>query len=319
MGSKILSRNFRGVDEGSVIEQIIRIASLSYDRLPVMEVIFERYALILASALKIYTTVPVDVALEGVDYMTCGEALEGLDQLSFVTIANTSTNDGQIGLVLNTDLLFNNLEIMLGGGRFEPAPADKRSFTMIEKRLGTRFCEIALNGLGETLAQFCEMKFQIDSVESNPRNAMLAPLATPALKVVYRVKLSGREGLMTFIVPNTAIEDSPVLMSQNFMAGRQNPEPGGERAMASALREAEVSLTAVLRSMELPLGDLLALKPGDVLRLDIEPSEEADVYCSNQSMFTAAIGQRKSAILAAKVSSEPCPIPEELQIRMAGQ
>lgn len=319
MGSKILSRNFRDIEEGSVIEQIIRVAALSYDRLPVMEVIFERYALILAPALKIYTTVPVDVVLEGVDYMTCGEALEGLDQLSFVTIANTSMNDGQIGVVLNTDLLFNNLEIMLGGGRFEPAPTDKRSFTMIEKRLGTRFCEIALGGLSETLAQFCELKFQIDSVESNPRNAMLAPLATPTLKVVYRVKLSGREGLMTFIVPSTAIENSPVLMSQNFLAGRQNPEPGGERAMASALREAEVSLTAVLREMELPLGGVLSLRPGDVLRLDIDPSEEAAVYCSNQSMFRAAIGQRKSALLAAKVSSELSPIPDELLQRMGGQ
>lgn len=316
MGSKILSRNFRGVDEGSVIEQIIRVAALSYDRLPVMEVVFERYALILASALKVYTTVPVDVLLEGVDYMTCGEALEGLDQLSFVTIVEATGNEGQIGIVLNTDLLFSNLEIMLGGGRFGPAPTDKRSFTMIEKRLGTRFCEIALNGLSEALAQFSEIRFQIDSVESNPRNAMLAPLTTPSLKVTYRVKLSGREGLMTFIIPNTAIEDSPALMSQSFLAGRQNPEPGGERAMASALKEAEVSLTAVLRAMEMPLGRLLALKPGDLLRLDIDPSEEADVFCSNQSMFRAAIGRRKSSHIAAKVSSEPGPTPDELLGRM---
>lgn len=318
MGSKILSRNFRGVDEGSVIEQIIRVAALSYDRLPVMEVIFERYALILASALKIYTTVPVDVVIEEVDYMTCGEALEGLDQLSFVTIVNTGSNEGQIGIVLNTDLLFNNLEIMLGGGRFAPAPADKRSFTMIEKRLGTRFCEIALTGLSEAMSQFSEMRFQIESVESNPRNAMLAPLPTPTLKVVYRVKLSGREGLMTFIFPNTAIEDNPVLMSQNVLAGRQNREPGGERAMASALRGAEVSLVAVLRTMEMPMGGLLALKPGDLLRLDIEPNEEADVFCSNQSMFRAAIGRRKGAHIAMKVSSEPGPTPDELLSRIGG-
>ena len=66
MGSKILSRNFRDIEEGSVIEQIIRVAALSYDRLPVMEVIFERYALILAPALKIYTTVPVDVVLSDI-------------------------------------------------------------------------------------------------------------------------------------------------------------------------------------------------------------------------------------------------------------
>ncbi len=319
MGSKILSKNFQDITDGSVVEQIIRVAALSYDRLPVMEVIFERYALILASALKVYTAVPVDVVPEGVDYMTTGEALEGLDQLSFVTIANAISAEGQIGVVMNTDLLFNNLEIMLGGGRFEPAPPDKRSFTMIEKRLGTRFCEIGLNALGEALSQFCDLKFQIDSVESNPRNAMLAPLATPSLKVVFRVKLSGREGLMTFIVPNTAIEGTPVLMSQNFLVGRQNPEPGGERAMASALKGAEVSLTAVLRSLEMPLEGLLSLRPGDLIRLDVDPSEEADVFCSNQSMFRAAIGQRRGATLAAKVSSEPGPIPEEVRQRMDGQ
>jgi flagellar motor switch protein FliM len=254
--------------------------------------------------------------MEGVEYLTCGEALDGLDQLSFLSIVKKAPNEGQIGVVLNTDLLFSNLEIMLGGGRFEQSAVDKRSFTMIEKRLGTRFCEISLGGLSEALGQFCEMRFQIDSVESNPRNAMLAPLDTPSLKVVYRVKLSGREGLMSFIIPNTAIEAHPVLMSQSFLAGRHNPEPGGEAAMASALKEAEVSLTAVLRSMDLPLGGILSLRPGDVLPLDIDPSEEASVFCSNQSMFTAAIGQRKSSFLAAKVSSGLSPIPDELLNRM---
>jgi flagellar motor switch protein FliM len=319
MGSKILSKNFKDLDEGSVIEQIIRVAALSYDRLPVMEVTFERYALILAPALKVYTAGTADVVLESVDYLSCGEALESLDQLSFVMIANTSTNGEKIGVVLSTDLLFNNLEIMLGGGRFEPGPTDKRSFTMIEKRLGTRFCEIALNGLSEAIGQFSEMKFQIDSLESNPRNAMLAPLTTPCLKVVYRVKLGGRDGVMTFIVPNTALEKSPALTSQNFLAGRQNPEPGGTRAVASALREAEVSLTAVLRSLEIPLAGLLEMRPGDTIRLDIDPTEEAAVYCSNQSMFRAAIGQRKTSFLAAKVSSEVAPIPEDLMSRIQNQ
>lgn len=319
MGSKILSKNFQDITDGSVVEQIIRVAALSYDRLPVMEVIFERYALILASALKVYTAVPVDVVPEGVDYMTTGEALEGLDQLSFVTIANAISAEGQIGVVMNTDLLFNNLEIMLGGGRFDPGPVDKRSFTMIEKRLGTRFCEIALNGLSEAIGQFCEMRFQVDSLESNPRNAMLAPLTTPCIKVVYRVKLGERDGTMSFIVPNTALEKSPALTSQNFLAGRHNPEPGGARAVATALRGADVSLTAVLRSLEMPLSAVLNMRSGDTIRLDIDSSEEAAVYCSNQSMFRAAIGQRKSSHLAAKVSSEVAPIPDDLMSRIQNQ
>lgn len=319
MSSKILSKNFQDLDEGSVIEQIIRVAALSYDRLPVMEVTFERYALILAPALKIYTAGTADVTLEGVDYLSCGEALESLDQMSFVMIANTSTNGEKVGVVLSTDLLFNNLEIMLGGGRFNPGPINKRSFTMIEKRLGTRFCEIALTGLSEAIGQFCEMRFQVDSLESNPRNAMLAPMTTPCMKVSYRVKLGEREGMMSFIVPNTALEKSPALTSQNFLAGRHNTEPGGARAVATALRGADVSLTAVLRSLEMPLSGLLNMRPGDTIRLDIDPSEEAAVYCSNQSMFRAAIGQRKSNFLAAKVSSEVAPIPEDLMSRIQNQ
>jgi len=236
MGSKILSKNFKDLDEGTVIEQIIRVAALSYDRLPVMEVTFERYALILAPALKVYTAGTADVTLEGVDYLSCGEALESLDQLSFVMIANTSTNGEKIGVVLSTDLLFNNLEIMLGGGRFDPGPVDKRSFTMIEKRLGTRFCEIALNGLSEAIGQFCEMRFQVDSLESNPRNAMLAPLTTPCIKVVYRVKLGERDGTMSFIVPNTALEKRPrphlPELSRRSAQPRTGRGPGGRNRPA---------------------------------------------------------------------------------------
>lgn len=319
MGSKVISKNFQDIDSGSVIEQIIQVAALSYDRLPVMEVVFERYALILASALKVYTSGPVDVTMDELEYLTCGEAFETLDPISFVTLVTMSPNDGKISVVLDTNLLFSNLEIMLGGGRLEPAPIERRSFTMIEKKLGTQFCEKSLNALSEAVAHFCELRFQVDSIESNPKNTILAPLSTPTLKVTYKIKLNSRDGVMAFIIPSTAIEPSPVLMSQSVLPGRQAADSGGEKAMASALKDAEVSLTAVLREMEIPLGSLLALRPGDLVRLDVDQDEEASVYCSNQSMFRAAIGQRKSAILAAKVSSDPIPIPENLLERMGGK
>jgi flagellar motor switch protein FliM len=301
---KTASIDMSDLDDGNVVNQIINTASMRYNRLPVVEVIFERFALLLAPALKIYTASAADVVLKSFDYMSCGEALDGLPSPSFVALVQVEPGGGQIGLVLDSELLFSNVEIMLGGGKVQPGRRDSRSFTMIERRLGTRLVEVIFNELAESASSFTEVRFIVESVESNPRNAMLAPHATPCMRISYDVMLGDRMGAMTFIIPMTSIEEIPALTSSTLLTGKYGSDKASQEAMAETLKEADVDLSAVLCTLRLPMSRILNLQKGMIIPLDIEPEQDAVVHCSNQSMFHASIGRKRNDAIAVKVTSE---------------
>lgn len=308
--TKILTKDIENLSGGSVVEQIITVASMSYDRLPVMEVIFERFAMSLTPALKIYTSGTADVVMNPLRYMSCGEALNELTTPSFIALVRVG-GGGQIGLILDGELMYNNLEVMLGGTKAPRGKRESRTFTMIEKRLGARFCEVVIQELAESMAHFTETPLTIDSVEGNPRNAMLAPPDTPCMKVSLKVSLGDREGHMTFIIPSSSIEENPALSASSVLPGRQGDDKATREIMAGALREADVRLTVVLCALKLPMSQILSLEPGQVIPLNIEADQEVTVHCSNRTMFKASVGRKRNDNLAVKMSSDLIELPDD--------
>lgn len=296
---------------------MIEAAALSYDRLPVMEVVFERFALAAAPALKLYTAASVDVILETLDYTSCGEALDAIGAPGFVMVAETTDKHEQIVLALDAALLFHNLEVMLGGGKTAPAPREVRNFTMIEKRLGTRFCEVALQSLTDAASQLCPLRFRPSSVENNPRNAMIAPAAAPCMTIRFRVVLGGREGHMTFVIPNTVIESYPALLAQTIVTGRASEAQAWRSTMQANLTDTEVEIVAVLASPRLTLAEILALEPGSLIPLGIDAEGQATLYCSNRSVFHGHVGRNRLGQIAIRMDSDVVQIPDPLA-RLAG-
>jgi flagellar motor switch protein FliM len=302
--SKVLKKDISDLEGLNVIDQIIAVAAMSYDRIPVMEMTFEKYALQLASSLKVTMATPVDVSLENVDYMTCAEAVQDFDMPSFFSLSDTGLSSDQVGLVLDASLFFNMLEIMMGGGKFANRKYEKRNFSVIEKKLGTKFCENALQAMTEALSQYADMKFVINAVENNPKNAMIAPLSAACMRAIYKVTMNGHKGILSIIIPNSILEKHPNLMLQNFMGGRISEGETYQKNMVSMIQEADIDLTSVISEISLSLEDLLNIKLNDIIPLDIEPDEDATVYCSDHSMFKASIGHRKNGYMAAKVTSD---------------
>jgi len=71
-------------------------------------------------------------------------------------------------------------------------------------------------------------------------------------------------------------------------SGSSSPAPtSGHQQIAAALRIAAVELSATLGSAELPLAELLALRIGDVLRLDRNQNESVPVLVEGITKFLA--------------------------------
>ncbi|RVV96879.1 hypothetical protein EKE94_16170 [Mesobaculum littorinae] len=294
----------------SVEEHIIRLSKLSYERLPMMEVVFERYLLTLAPAIKSLCAAATEVTLDDFAYLSCGEALEGLASPSFLAVTETDSWDGPVLLAVEPELLFSVLEILLGGRSARAREWTPRSFTAIEKRIGTRLCETALSALSESFAQLNKVDFRIDRLESLPQSTMLAAPSTPCVRVTLNVRLEDRGGRMSFVLPYNAFESVRPLFTQSFLGGQLGGDSSWRALLTDKLQETEVTLAAVLHEVHVPLTQVLDWAPGQTLDLGILADQAATVSCNGMVMFRGEMGRRRNGAIALKITEELAQLNE---------
>jgi flagellar motor switch protein FliM len=296
------------VQDGSaeMIEEIIRLSKLSYERLPMLEVVFERYLLALAPDLKTYTSVAADVMLEEFEYTSCAEALQSISAPSFLAVTEARNWDGTILVGIDPPLLFSTLEIMLGG-RSTKAPNEAwspRGFTAIEKRIGKRFCEVALSSLSGAFGQVAEVDFAIDHLETSTQSTVLAPPTTPCVKVVLKIAMESRVGRLTFLLPYNSFEKVRPVLAQAFLGGKLGGDSSWREQLTQKLHETDVTLAASLHEFRLPLSDVLSWAPGQTLDLGIGSDSEVTVKCNGLAMFRGAMGRRKNGAIALRITED---------------
>lgn len=298
-----------------VQEEIIRTALRSYERLPVFEVIMDRAVQALGPALRSSMHVQAEVALQGVDYMSCGDALALVPDPGLVALATAKPWDGPLAVAVDPALLFSVLEIMLGApdatdthaGK-RPGPAEPawqpRAFTTIEKRLGGALVALVLREVATAFAPLDSVYFNAGTIESGPRDVLLAPASASCVRVRIRVTLNGRTGGLCLIVPHQTLGAVRPMLAQPRTSGQLGEDQGWKAQLTQSLNETPVTLTAVLHERELPLADVLGWRTGQVLDLCIDTADEVTVTCSGKDMFRAAIGRRKNGAVALRLTAE---------------
>lgn len=290
--------------DGPVEEQIIHMATISYERLPMLEVLFDRFALSLSGAIKAYSGATTEVSLQDFTYGNCGAALDSLPSPVLIAMTSATGWDGRMATVIEPQLLFALLEFMLGGRTARDGAWEPRSFTTIEKRIGTQLCDVALRELSSAFAPVTDVKFSIDSLENSPRALVLAPPASPCIKVELRVELEGRGGNLTFVIPNATFEKLRPQLIESFFGAQLGVDSGWRSLLADSLQGTNVDLTAVLHELKIPLSDVLSWQKGQTIDLGITADNCATVNCSGRPMFRAATGRNRNGSVALRVTEK---------------
>ncbi|MGJ8544682.1 MAG: flagellar motor switch protein FliM [Sulfitobacter sp.] len=283
-------------------ETMIRQARESFARLPTLEIIIDRLRLALVPDMKSYCTVAPEIEMTALDYMPYEDAMEATTTPSLIAIAAADPWDSQVACVIEPDLLFSVLEIMLGGGgRAAQADWQPRNLTAIEQKLGRRLAEICLNTLSTCFAEISPVRFTTQTLESNPRTVMLAPPRTATLRVRLNLSFEDRSGHLTLILPYGALDEVSAQLSQPFLGGRLNGDTATRSEMNSQLSGTNVTITGVLQEITIPLREVLNWKPGDVIDLGMTIDTPVIGMVNAQPMFQASFGQRNNGALALRV------------------
>ncbi|MGI3170987.1 flagellar motor switch protein FliM [Pseudooceanicola sp. C21-150M6] len=303
--AKAATKNTSQLPRGAPVEEeIIQRAKRSYARLPILEVIFDRFALALGPRLKSYVGAVCEVTVDNIEYLPTGEALDVIPNPALMSVVETVSWEGPYAVVLDPSLLISVLEITFGGRAADRSAWSPRSFTAIERKIGREMTNIVLEELSEVFSKLTETQFAITHVETNPLALVLAPPNTGCVRMRAHITLDERDGYLYFIMPFNALAAVRNMLAQPFQGGDLGGDKSWRKSMTEAISDTEVVVSARLHQAHVPMQKVLNWKKGEMLDLGISLDQQVTLTCAGHDMYTAHSGRKRNGRVALKVETQ---------------
>ena len=303
-------------EERSGIRAIINSALVSYERLPMLEIVFDRLVRLMTTSLRNFTSDNVEVSLDNISSIRFGDYLNSIPLPAILAVFRAEELDNYGLLTVDSNLIYSIVDVLLGGRRGTAAlRIEGRPYTTIERVLVQRMVEVVLNDARTAFEPLTPVHFNLDRLETNPRFAAIARPANAAILVKLRIDMEDRGGRIELLLPYGTLEPIRKMLLQQFMGEKFGRDNIWEGHLATELWTTDTEVRAVLDEQQVPLSRVLNLKVGDTLMLNATPNSEISIRSGTIPLTTGRMG-RKGQNIAVRVEA---PVRVEIAERLAKQ
>ncbi len=284
-----------GAEDGeeSGIQAILNSALVSYERLPMLEVVFDRLVRMMSTSLRNFTSDNVEVSLDNITSARFGDHMNSIPLPAMLSVFKAEEWDNYGLMTVDSALIYSIVDVLLGGRRGTAAMRiEGRPYTTIERNLVERMVHVVLADLSAAFDPLSPVTFRFDRLETNPRFATIARPANAVIVVTLRVDMEDRGGLIELLIPYATLEPVRELLLQMFMGEKFGRDSIWEGHLTAELWQTDVTIAAVLDQVELPLGKVLEWIEGSQLELNCTPNSKVELRCGDVPMFRGRMGRR---------------------------
>ena len=287
-------------DEGSDragIQAILNSALVSYERLPMLEVVFDRLVRMMTTSLRNFTSDNVEVSLDDILSQRFGDYLNSIPLPAMLTVFKAEEWDNFGLMTVDSSMIYSIVDVLLGGRRGTATMrVEGRPYTTIERTLVERMIHVVLADLSAAFDPLSPVTFRFDRLETNPRFVTISQPSNAAIVARLRIDMEDRGGRLEILIPFATLEPVRELLLQMFMGEKFGRDSIWETHLAEEMWFTEVPLEAVLDTQILPLSRVLDMKVGSKFLLNAGPDSPVILRCGDQPMFVGKMGRRGNNI-----------------------
>ncbi len=294
-------------DTSTGMERLLLSGIVAYERLPMLEIVFDRLVRTMSTSLRNFTSDNVEVVFRGLASMRFGDYLETIPNPSILGVFKAEQWDNYGLVMVDAPLIYSMVDVLLGGRPTSvSASVVDRSFTTIERQLVERMIDVLLRDLSDAFAPLTEVRFRFDRLEVIGRFATISRGSNAAAVANLRVNMDGRGGVMQILLPYATLEPVRELLLQQYMGETLGRDSIWETHLAEELRQTDIVLDAVLDEQVMDFATILALRVGDTLPLNVSPGTPVQLRCGPIPIFEGRTGRRgtRLAVLIDRVLSQ---------------
>ncbi len=287
--------------ERSGIQAILNSALVSYERLPMLEVVFDRLVRMMSTSLRNFTSDNVEVSLDNIASIRFGDYLNSIPLPAMLSVFKAEEWDNYGLITVDSALIYSIVDVLLGGRRGTAAMRiEGRPYTTIERSLVERMVHVALADLSAAFEPLSPVTFRFDRLETNPRFATISRPSNAAIVAKLRIDMEDRGGRMELLIPYATLEPVRELLLQMFMGEKFGRDSIWETHLAEELWLTDVDLRAVLDEQTLRLKDIFDLRVGTQIMLNASPDSKVELRCGDVVMYRGQMG-RKGDHIAVRI------------------
>ena len=286
-----------GDGEQTGIMELINSALVNYERLPMLDIVFDRLVRLMSTSLRNLTSDNVEVSLDHISSVRFGDYLNSIPLPAMLGIFKAEEWDDHGLMVVDSALIYAIVDVLLGGRRGTSAMrVEGRPYTTIETKLIERMVHVVLNDLSSAFDPLSPVSFRMERIETNPRFATITQANNAGVLVRLRIDMGDRSGRIEIMIPYATLEPIRELLLQMFMGEKFGRDTIWETHLKRELYQTDIQLSAILGETMIDLQQLVDMQPGSVIILNTHPNDLIEMRVGDHAMFMGKVGQKQGKI-----------------------
>ncbi|MCQ8128183.1 flagellar motor switch protein FliM [Methylomonas rivi] len=290
-----------GVDDGDVDtgheDEGLNKAARLYDfnsqerivrgRMPTLEMVNERFARYFRIALFNFLRRAAEISVSGIQVQKFSEFIQGLFVPTNLNVIRMSPLRGRALIVMEPRLVFTAVDNFFGGGGQFYNKVEGREFTPTEMRIIRLIIDMIFKDLAEAWKPVMDVDFEYLNSEVNPQFANIVSPSEIVVISTIHVELEGGGGDINIAMPYTMIEPIRELLDA-VTSDRGEVDGRWQESLRIEIMRSEVTVTSKLIEKEMHISDVIELKKGDVIPIDMPETVLLEV--ENVPVFKGKLG-----------------------------
>ncbi|MBU2917498.1 flagellar motor switch protein FliM [Psychrosphaera sp. F3M07] len=281
-------------------------------RMPTLELVNERFARHMRISLFNMMRRTAEVSINGVQMIKFGEYIHTLFVPTSLNMVRFRPLKGTGLITMEARLVFILVDNFFGGdGRYH-AKIEGREFTPTERRIIQMLLKLIFEDYKEAWSPVMDVSFEYLDSEVNPA---MANIVSPTEVIVissFHIELDGGGGDFHVALPYSMLEPIRELLDAGVQSDKEDTDYRWSKALRDEIMDVYVDLSTQLLEMEIPLSQILELKDGDII--PIEMPEHITVYVEDLPTYRAKLGRCRDNV--AIQISEKIKRPESAKSEM---
>lgn len=263
--------------------------------MPTLEVVHDRLARLMRTALTQMVRRPVDVQVLNHIELKMGEFNRTVIGPSSLHSVKLDPLKGYGLVVLPGKLIYTLLDIFFGGSGENAEKEDARDFTLIEQRVIANLTSMFNEAYGEAWKPIYPLTVECGGSETNPQFINIAQASETVTGVEYEIFIEDVKCGLSVCLPYATIEPIRDTLKGSVISESMDEQNMWAARLSRSLVEASVEIRTRLGTAILTVEDLVKLEVGDVIQLREDYEHPVELLVEGVSKFWGLVGSHKSA------------------------
>lgn len=238
-------------------------------RMPTLEIINERFARNLRIGLFNFMRRNPEVSVGPIRVQKFSAFLRGVAVPTNINVVAVKPLRGNGLVICDPKLVFTVIDSMFGGSGNMQYRIEGRDFSPTEQRIIQRMLEVVLEEYRKAWASIYPLSLEYMRSEMNPQFASVATPGEIVVATSFSIEIGELGGDLQICVPYSTLEPIRDVLYSSLQGDSMESDKRWVSLLTQQIKSAEIEIAAELGHANATVGELMALKAGDFIELEL--------------------------------------------------